>query len=285
MCAHVSRRNCFTCVDGEEVFFNPALIWPQLLIPARPAALENRVKEFAPIMPAKKSGLPWKMFIGIALVAAGLTAVWHFTPLAEVVTAERVIDLARDIGSRWWAPLVVLAAYSPACIIMFPRPLITLFAVIAFGPWLGFTYALSGVLIAALMTYMAGRLMSRATVRRLAGSRLNHVSEMLRKRGLVAITALRLVPVAPFAVLGLVAGAVRIKLWQYMLGTTIGMLPGTLTTTVFGDQLETALRDPSKINYWLLAGVALLFIVVVLLVRHFVFDGGFLKSPPANRPK
>ena len=36
-----------------------------------------------------------------------------------------------------------------------------------------------------------------------------------------------------------------------MLGTFLGMLPGTLTTTVFGDQIQTALQDPSRINWGL----------------------------------
>ena len=49
------------------------------------------------------------------------------------------------------------------------------------------------------------------------------------------MTLLRLVPLAPFAVESIVAGAIRMKLWHVVLGTAIGLLPGTLATTVFGD--------------------------------------------------
>jgi phospholipase D1/2 len=186
------------------------------------------------------------------------------------------------VNNLWWAPLVVLIAYTPACIVMFPRPLITLFAVIAFGPWLGALYGLTGVLIAALVTYFAGRMMKKAVVYKLAGSRLNHVTEILRKRGLIAVTALRIVPVAPFSIINLVAGAIRIKLWHFMLGSVIGLLPGTIATIVFGAQLETALRDPSKVNYWLVAGVAALFAVGIWLVRRVVFGGAFSRPPTAE---
>jgi uncharacterized membrane protein YdjX (TVP38/TMEM64 family) len=65
------------------------------------------------------------------------------------------------------------------------------------------------------------------------------------------------VPLAPFAVEGVVAGAARVKLWHFMLGTALGILPGTLTSTVFGDQLQTWLDDPGRINYWLIATVLL----------------------------
>ena len=152
-----------------------------------------------------------------------------------------------------WAPLVVMLAYTPACFVMFPRPLITLFAVIAFGPVLGFVYSIIGILGAALATYFAGRALPPDTVRNIVGDRMNEMTEVLRRRGLLACFAMRIVPAAPFAVEGIAAGAVRIKLWHFSLGTVLGMAPGTLTTSVFGDQIQTALEDPSRINYWLIA--------------------------------
>ena len=136
---------------------------------------------------------------------------------------------------------------------MFPRPLITLFAVVAFGPWLGFVYAMLGIELAAWVSFVLGKKLDRDTVRRIAGTKLNRIIQVLRRRGLLAMTALRLVPLAPFIVEGVVAGAVRVKLWHFMVGTAIGMLPGTLTATVFGDQLQVWLEDPSQINYWLIA--------------------------------
>jgi uncharacterized membrane protein YdjX (TVP38/TMEM64 family) len=67
------------------------------------------------------------------------------------------------------------------------------------------------------------------------------------------MTLLRLVPLAPFAVEGMVAGAVHLKLWHLLVGTAIGMLPGTLAATLFGDQIETALSG-GGINWWVIGG-------------------------------
>ena len=94
------------------------------------------------------AGPAWGKLALIALAVAGLTAVWRFTPLHDYLTPERVFDWAQTFGNQWWAPIAVMAAYTPACFTMFPRPLITLFAVIAFGPLLGFAYAMSGILVA-----------------------------------------------------------------------------------------------------------------------------------------
>ena len=247
--------------------------------PERPVSLDKLVNEFGATAGGERAGLPWRKVLVFAAVIAALAAVWRYTPLAELATADRITQWARDFGTSPWAPVLVLAAYTPACLIMFPRTLITLFSVLVFGPWLGFVYAMSGILLASLLTYYAGRVLDRSTVRRLAGPTLNRVSEKLTERGLLAMTAVRLVPIAPFFVVNMVAGAIRIKLWHFTLGTALGMLPGTLAATVFADQVQTALRSPGDVNYWLIAGVVVFFAAGALLVRKVIF-----KDRPQSTP-
>ena len=88
----------------------------------------------------------------------------------------------------------------------------------------------------------------------------------------IAMTALRLVPLAPFAVEGVVAGAIRMRMWEFLLGTAIGILPGTLTSTVFSNQLSTWLDDPRRINYWVIALVLFLLGGVTWLVRRWLIS-------------
>ncbi len=193
----------------------------------------------------------WTKLALIALLVLAFTALWRWTPLAHAVSAEAVIGVAKDFGSRWWAPLLLMASYTPACLVMFPRPLITLAAVIAFGPWLGFLYALIGIVLSAIVTYYIGRRMRRDTVRRIAGPKLDRMIQVLKKYGLLAMTLLRLVPLAPFAVESIVAGAIHMRVWHVALGTAIGLLPGTLATTIFGEAIETALTGTGDVNWWL----------------------------------
>jgi uncharacterized membrane protein YdjX (TVP38/TMEM64 family) len=242
--------------------------------PERPVALSDLAAFFNSDVEedTRRSGPAWGKIAMLVLVVAGLTALWKFTPLAELLEANRVTRWAREVGSRWWAPLATIFAYTPAAVTMFPRPLITLFAVVAFGPWLGFAYAMLGIELSAWLTFVAGKRLDRDAVRRVAGAKPNEIIQVLRRRGLLAITALRLVPLAPFAVEGVVAGAARVKLWHFMLGTAIGILPGTLTSTVFGDQLQAALEDPSKVNYWLIAGVVAFFAVATWWVRRWLMN-------------
>lgn len=283
--------------------------WPETMIelasvgdPERPISLDGLIDDFSPERfmssdddadddrenqrrsqrgtsrdgrPGSAHRHPWirrggLRLVGIALVIAALTALWRHTPLAEWVDAAHVTALAEQFADRPWAPILIVAAYTPACILMFPRPLITLASVVAFGPTLGLTYALSGILLAALSTYVVGLAVPRQSVRKLGGDRLLHMADVLRRRSLLAMTALRLVPLAPFAVEGMVAAAIGIRLFPFMLGTLFGMLPGTIATTVFGEQIGAALRDPSQINYGIIAAAIAAIAVLSLIVRRWL---------------
>jgi uncharacterized membrane protein YdjX (TVP38/TMEM64 family)/phosphatidylserine/phosphatidylglycerophosphate/cardiolipin synthase-like enzyme len=235
--------------------------WPEALVnvaavadPEEPIALQALLDEREIVEEQAKATPAWGKLALLLLVVISLTLLWRATPLAGVVSPENVIAWAKDFGARWWAPLVVMALFTPACLVMFPRPLITLAAVIAFGPWLGFAYSLAGIVASSIVTYYIGRKMRRDTVRRLAGEKLDRMAEVLKKHGLLAMSLLRLVPLAPFAVESIVAGAIHMRVWHVAVGTAIGLIPGTLATTIFGDQIETALSG-GAINWWVVGGV------------------------------
>lgn len=213
----------------------------------------------------------WKLSASVAAIAA-LAAVWQFTPLSRGLEPQHVTGWARDLGEHDWAPLLTIAAYTPACIVMFPRSVITLFAVVAFGPWLGFVYAIVGIELAAWLTYLAGERLNRELIRRAAGRNFGRMIQIMRRRGLLSMAAIRLVPLAPFAVQGVVAGAVRIKRWHFLVGTAIGVSPGTLATTILSDQLQAALEAPAEVNYWLIAGAVLLVALAAWLVRRWLME-------------
>ena len=239
----------------------------------RPVSMETLVQQLAPEPQPEVEApvaFPWlKVVVGITIVAA-LTATWRFTPLAHIFTAQNVIDWFESFARHWWAPLLIVLAYTPASVVMFPRPVITLAAVVSFGAWAGFAFAMTGVLLASAAGYYAGRAFGRQTVRRIAGPKLNRLTQVLQRRGVIAITAVRLVPLAPFIVESMVAGAIHMKLWQLTVGTFLGMLPGTLMATVLGDAIESALQDPSRINWWFVGGVATLLAAATYLVQRWL---------------
>jgi phospholipase D1/2 len=212
-------------------------------------------------------GPAWGKIIAFLVFCLALAAAWRYTPLSELVTAQKMFEWARAVRQVPWAPVIVILAYIPTAFLMFPRPLLTLLTVVAFGPWLGFAYSMIGIVISALATYYAGRVMKKETVRRLAGRYYDAASKALRRHGLMAMTAMRIVPAAPFAVEGILAGALRVKVWHFTAGTALGVLPGVLATSVFGQQITAALED-GGINWWIVAGVVLAFAALIWFFKR-----------------
>jgi uncharacterized membrane protein YdjX (TVP38/TMEM64 family) len=103
-------------------------------------------------------------------------------------------------------------------------------------------------------------------VRRLAGTRANRLSERIGERGIATVIVLRLLPIAPFTIVNLVAGASHIRLRDFMIGSVLGMVPGILLTVTFAHQLVNAIRHPSigSVAAMLAIGVALVGISVAL---------------------
>ena len=266
--------------------------WPESVVeairitdPERPVSLDSLVEQFA--SDEEEAAAPRKLarkFVAFAALVVAFALAWRFTPLAHMVTADKVLGWVEAFSDYWWAPLAIVLSYTPASLIMVPRPLITVASVVAYNPWAAFFFSLAGNVLAASVAYAAGRRFGRNTVRRIAGKRLNRVCALLKRRGLLAVTAIRLVPVAPFVVESVVAGAIRIRFLDFALGTLIGHLPGTLATTIFGGQIETALRDPSRINYWLVGGVVLVLAVGAVAVRKW-FARMEAELPPSDEPR
>lgn len=225
-------------------------------------------------MPSKPPdpGFPaaWARLLALFLLFLALFLAWRYTPLSEIATTGQLMKWVRAFGSADWAPFAMIAVYTPAAFVMFPRPLLTLVSALAFGPWAGFAISLLGITGSALATYGVGRALSDGAVRNIAGRRLQRTTHAIRKRGVTSVFAVSVAPVAPFPIVGIVAGAVRIRLWQDVAGTLLGMLPGTLATTVFAKQIEAALEDPSRINYWVVALVVAILVALVFGARHWM---------------
>jgi phospholipase D1/2 len=210
----------------------------------------------------------WGKLAIIAGVLLALFVAWRYTPLEDIVVAKFVTALAAAANHPVAAPIIIAVIYVPAGFVMFPRPLITLLSVIAFGPLKGFITAASGIVLASVAVYYAGRALPPQTLRHFAGEKLERATKAMRGKGLLASFAAAIAPIAPFPVIGMVAGASGIKLWHYLIGTLAGMLPGTLATTLFADQLANAVRDPSTVNYWVVAIVVVVLIVLMLVSRR-----------------
>jgi uncharacterized membrane protein YdjX (TVP38/TMEM64 family) len=78
------------------------------------------------------------------------------------------------------------------------------------------------------------------------------------------------VPVAPFTVVNLVAGASDIRFRDFLVGTIIGLLPGLIALTLLGYQISELLTEPSALQLAILAGAVAIWIAVSVGIQILV---------------
>jgi uncharacterized membrane protein YdjX (TVP38/TMEM64 family) len=210
----------------------------------------------------------------LLVVLLGLAAAWRWTPLSSWLSPEKLVASLGTLQQSASAPVIAIGAYLLGALIVFPVTPLILATGLMFGPVLGFVYALTGIVLGAAATYGIGFALGRDTVRRIAGERLNRISKALGKRGILTILTVRMLPVAPYSVVNIVAGATHIKFRDYMLGTVIGMMPGVITLVVFVDRIWSVLRNPSLTQIALAAVVVLVLVGAGFLLRRWLRKRG-----------
>jgi phospholipase D1/2 len=203
---------------------------------------------------------PLLVALACALVVLGIALAWRYTALSELVTADNVRAVLKSVRGEPWAIVVVVLVFVLAGAIVFPLNLLILTTAAVFGPWLGILYGGAGAVSSGLVMYFIGGRLGREALYRMLGERWRHGLEGVRKRGLLAVVTFRLLPIAPFTLVNLAAGASGIRFIDFLVGTLIGMLPGLVLLSVMGDSIIRILAEPSA------GDVAILVLCVVGLI-------------------
>ncbi len=208
------------------------------------------------------------ILIVVVLILLGLAVAWSWSPLRHWLDIDRLVALVRQLGSAF-GPIAATFCFALALTLAVPLTLLSLVVIVAFGPVTGFMCSILAGLAAAFVSYGLGAALGRDVLRRFAGARVNALSLRLAQRGLLAVIAVRMVPVAPFAIVNMVAGASHIRLRDLLLGTLLGMSPGTLALAVFVDQIIAAMKQPSQTRVLLLVASVALIVAGVWYARRW----------------
>jgi phospholipase D1/2 len=195
--------------------------------------------------------------LGVLLLFLALAATWTMTPLATWTDPALWESWLQSLNGGW-AIFAVVAIFVLAGLVVFPVTVLIAATAAVFGAWPGVLYAAAGTMVSALATYAIGRWLGPNGLRQFFGPRTNVLTRSFARRGIPAVTLVRIVPVAPFSLVNLAAGAFRIPLPDYLIGTAIGLAPGLGLMSLLGDNLIDMIREPT------LSGIAI--VVAVLAV-------------------
>ncbi len=217
------------------------------------------------------SALRWRLLCLVlaVVVLVALAVAWSASPLRQWLDADRIVAGLQQLGASFGLVAAVLG-FALASTLVVPLGFLTLVALVAFGPWAGMATIYAGALLGAMASYGLGHLLGNQLLQKLGGERINTVSRRLAERGLLAVIAVRMVPIAPFAIVNMVAGASHIRLRHMLLGTALGITPSTVVMAFFVEQIVAAFRQPGPLALAIVLGTLALIGVGGWAARRFL---------------
>lgn len=210
------------------------------------------------------------LLLGAAVVASALL-------ISNDETRRQVVEFLVRIKA-WgpWGALVAGLLYLPACVLALPGSLLTLGLGFAFGPVWGTVAASLGSTAGATAAFLIARTIGRRFIeQRVADSpRFRALDEAVGQQGMKIVLLTRLSPVFPFNVLNYTYGLTKVRTFDYVLASWIGMFPGTLLYVYLGSAIQNLSDlaagrvEPSvwqTVGY--VTGLVATFVVTILLTR------------------
>lgn len=199
------------------------------------------------------------------LVLLGRSAVEYVPAFAEWV---------ESLGAL--APVVFVAGYIVATVVMVPGSILTLTGGALFGITKGILLVFLAASIGATLAFLISRYVARdALVRRYGDeARFRAIDAAIARDGRRIVFLLRLSPVFPFNVLNYALGLTGVRLRDYLVAC-VGMLPGTALWVyygrVIGDVAQVVAGQPAARGaaYWVLlvAGLTATLAVTIVITR------------------
>ena len=180
--------------------------------------------------PTKKTSKP--IFKAIVFVAFIIGAIYliRFTPVKNYLTADALGGFLE--GAGLWAPVVYMMIYTVGVCLFVPGTLLTGLGAAIFGAYWGFLYVWIGAMMGAGGAFFIGRTLGRDFAASLIGDKLKKYDDAIERNGFATVLYLRLV-YFPFTPMNFGMGLTKVRFWDYIAGTGLGIIVGTFIFTFF----------------------------------------------------
>jgi phospholipase D1/2 len=196
------------------------------------------------------------------LVAGAIAALW-FSPLRAQMTRENVIGAVAHLRGLWYAPLVLILLYAVGCIFAIPASFFILAAGAIWGWKLGGTYAMIGGVLGATLSFLVARFIGEGLLEKF-GSMGQKVKKQVAHAGFKSLLILRLIPVFPFAVLNYGSGVAGVRLRDFVLATTLGLITSNYVFAYSADALlQGNMTEGEAIKRLAVVGLLLISVIMV----------------------
>lgn len=216
------------------------------------------------------AGIPWLnakagwLFLA-AIIAVGIGwALWSARNAAQGFDIWALLEELRRLAAHPIAPLVAVPAFVAGSVVVAPITGMIALCALVFSPWVASATAIVGTLAATVVNYGIGTRLGRVVESRAPKALAKRMRELGENADAWSMAGLRLIPIAPFTVVNLLAGAVQVRLRDFLLGTLIGMGPGIVLICLSVDRARAALSGEPVFDPWIIGAIAVAGIAVVM---------------------
>jgi len=216
-------------------------------------------------------GRRWRTALATVLLLGAMIALFAFGKIHLGLGAEERLE-AWLAGFRQgpWGLVAAIVVFTVAAFLGAPQFILIAACVVAFGPWFGFLYSWIATVVSAGVTYGLGRGPAARLVERHGGATVARLTRFVGRNAFYASFMIRNVPSAPFIVVNMAFGAARASFPMFLGGAALGVLPKTALVAFFGGSFMTAVKGDGIWTSAILAGVALAWLALMLIVREVV---------------
>ena len=177
-------------------------------------------------------------FLILVIAFTILSSVFLFTDILDSLTPSIISEFVMSFGIV--APIVFILLYALGTVLAFPGSIMTITGGAAFGALNGTIFNVLGATIGSTLAFLIARYMGRDFVSKFEKSDskiVKKIDDQIKNNGFQVIFLLRLIPIVPFNALNYASGLSKLKLKDYLLGTLLGIIPGSFAYTYFGANL------------------------------------------------
>jgi uncharacterized membrane protein YdjX (TVP38/TMEM64 family) len=187
----------------------------------------------------------------------------------DIERRQHFVSVVEHIRLWPWAEAAYVVVYAFAISICLPAAVATMLGGAVFGTLKGAALAWVGSLVGTVFTHWLARSVARTPMKRLFGE--HRLLRQLKDHDDVSsLLRLRILPVAPFAVLDYVAGIAGVSARRLVLATMLGVLPTCLAYAYVGSELMRGLVSRTEASHralWIAVGVTIIMLALSVVPR------------------
>jgi uncharacterized membrane protein YdjX (TVP38/TMEM64 family) len=212
----------------------------------------------------------WRTLAVSFVLFGGVGIVFLFGAQVLGFNGEAAVERWLGATSGPWALPAAVGAFALLAFIGVPQFVLIAAAVVAFGAWTGFAYSWIGTMVSSLVGFYLGRFAGARALKTLSGDSMQRFMDMVGRNGFLASLIVRLVPSAPFIVVNMAAGVTPMRVFDFTIGTALGIIPKIALTAFAGNSIVQAMKGGGVTHIAWLVAVVVLWVIIGWLARKWL---------------